>query len=163
MYVDGDESFTKRGIERVIGEEVAMERAQDYPFFEKFDAIDRFVKNNAIITDGEAQIISQDDDGFVSWIISKEPLKEGFLVVANYKYPTETVNKTDENGNSYRTIEEGEPVYNKEVLLPGDYSITAEYKFDGHDFVSEKFEGGSELHFDELANGEFRIFATRKV
>ncbi len=154
LYVDGDESFTKRGIEHAIGEEVAMERAQDYLFFNKFDAIDRFVKNNSIITDGEAQIIEQDDDGFASWIISKEPLKEGFLIVANYKYPTETIDGE---------IIENKPIQNKKVLLPGDYSITAEYKFNGKDFVKEKYKGGSELEFEELANGEFKIYATKKL
>lgn len=154
LYVDGDESFTKRGIEKVIGEEVAMERALDYPFYNKFDAIDRFVKNNAVITDGEAQIIDEDEDGFASWIISKEPLKEGFLIVANYKAPTEKIEGE---------IVEGKPVHDKKVLLPGDYSITGEYKFDGSDFVKEKYNGGSELHFDELANGEFKIYSTRKV
>lgn len=154
LYVDGDESYTKRGIEKVIGEEVAMERAQDYLFYNKFDAIDRFVKNNTIITDGEAQIIEQDEDGFASWIISKEPLKDGFLIVANYKAPTEKIEGE---------IVEGKPVHNKQVLLPGDYSITAEYKFDGSDFVKEKYNGGSELHFDELANGEFKIYSTRKL
>lgn len=154
LYVDGDESFTKRGIERVIGEEVAMERAQDYLFYNKFDAIDRFVKNNSIITDGEAQIIDQDEDGFVSWIISKEPLKEGFLIVANYKAPTETIEGE---------IIKNKPVVDKKVMLPGDYSITAEYKFNGTDFVKEKFKGSSDLEFDELANGEFKIYATKKL
>lgn len=154
LYVDGDESFTKRGIEKVIGEEVAMERAQDYLFYNKFDAIDRFVKNHEIITDGEAQIIEQDEDGFASWIISKEPLKDGFLIIANYKAPTEKIEDK---------IVEGKPIHDKKVLLPGDYSITGEYKFDGTDFVKEKYNGGSELHFDELKNGEFKIYSTRKV
>ncbi len=153
LYVDGDESFTKRGIEKVIGEEVAMERAQDYSFFAKFDAIDRFVKNNEIITDGEAQIIDQDEDGFASWIITKEPLKEGFLIVANYKAPSEKIEGE---------VVKNKPIQGKKVLLPGDYSITAEYKFDGHDFVKETFSGDSELEFDELLNGEFKIFATKK-
>lgn len=154
LYVDGDESFTKRGIEHVIGQEVAMERAQDYIFYNKFDAIDRFVKNNSIITDGEAQIIDQEDDGFASWIISKEPLKEGFLIVTNYKTPTEKIEGE---------IVEGKPIHDKKVLLPGDYTVVAEYKFDGTDFVKEKIKEDSELQFPELANGEFRIFATKKI
>lgn len=154
LYVDGDESFTKRGIEHVIGEEVAMERAQDYLFYDKFDAIDRFVKNNSIITDGEAQIIDEDEDGFASWIISKEPLKEGFLIVANYKAPTEKIDGK---------LIENKPVQNKKVLLPGDYTITAEYKFNGKDFVKQKIKEENELKFAELANGEFRIFTTTKL
>ena len=131
-----------------------MDRAQDYLFYDKFDAIDRFVKNNAIITDGEAQIIDQDEGGFASWIISKEPLKEGFLIVANYKAPTEKINGE---------VVESKPVNDKKVLLPGDYTITAEYKFDGKEFVKEKIKEENELQFAELANGEFRIFATKKI
>ncbi len=154
LYVDGDESFTKRGIEGAIGKEVAMERAQDYIFFNKFDAIDRFVKNNAIITDGEAQIIDQDEDGFASWFITKEPLKDGFLIVANYKTKTEKVEGV---------VEERKPIHDKRVLLPADYTITAEYKFDGTDFVKEKIKEENELQFKELANGEFRIFATKRI
>ena len=53
MYVDGDESFTNGGIEAAIGSEISMKREKDYEFFAKFDAIDRFVKNNSIITDGD--------------------------------------------------------------------------------------------------------------
>ena len=48
-------------------------------------------------------------------------------------------------------------------MLPGDYSITAEYKFNGKDFVKEKFKGSSDLEFNELANGEFKIYATKKL
>lgn len=73
LYVDGDESFTQQGIESVIGEEISMPREKHYDFYNKFNAIDIFVKNNTIISDGEAQIIIQDDDGFAAWIISKVP------------------------------------------------------------------------------------------
>ena len=31
------------------------------------------------------------------------------------------------------------------------------------DFVKEKYKGGSELEFEELANGEFKIYATKKL
>lgn len=44
LYVDGDESFTKRGIESVIGEEISMPREKHYDFYKKFNAIDMFVK-----------------------------------------------------------------------------------------------------------------------
>ena len=60
LYVDGDESFTQGGTEYTIGEEVAMKRAENENFYTKFDAIDRFVKNNNIINNGEAQIIVDD-------------------------------------------------------------------------------------------------------
>lgn len=84
LYVDGDESFTKRGIEMVIGEEISMPRENHYDFYKKFNAIDKFVKDNSIINNGEAQVIIQDEDGFSAWIISKVPEKQHtwlFLIV----------------------------------------------------------------------------------
>ena len=100
MYIDGDESFTNGGIEATIGSEISMKREKDYDFFAKFDALDRFVKNNSIITDGEAHIIRQDEDGFVAWQIQKEGFKNSLLVVANYNSPTEKF-CVEEDGNSW--------------------------------------------------------------
>lgn len=159
MYVDGDESFTKCGTQNIISEEIPLTRSQDYIFYNKFDAIDRFVKENAIITDGEAQIIREDDDGFVSWIITKEPLKEGFLIIANYKPKTEKI--PDENG--VLKITENIPVKDKKIMLSADCLITAEYIFDGINFVKEEIEHCSEKYFEELDNSEFHIFATKKL
>jgi hypothetical protein len=85
MYVDGDESFTQGGTEYTIGEEVAMKRSDNEEFFKKFDAIDRFVKNSKVISGGEAQIIVDDEDGFSSWLITKEPLNTAYLIVSNHK------------------------------------------------------------------------------
>jgi len=163
LYVDGDESFTKHGIEAVIGEEISMARENNYNFYKKFDAIDRFVKSHNVITDGEAQIILQEDDGFVAWLISKEPVKSAFLVISNYKYPTEKVTKTDENGNSYADIAEGEPIENKNIQLPGEFKITAEYVLKENDFVRKKIKNNDgTVKIEKLAPGEFRVFGIRK-
>lgn len=162
LYVDGDESFTKKGIERTIGAEVSMKRGTNYDFFAKFDAIGRFAKSQELVTDGEAQIIEQDDDGFVSWLISKEPLKSAFLVVANYQPPTETVNFDDEDGRQTE-IQEGEAVLDKSVSLPGDYIVKSEFVFDGADFVeNEIFDQENALVFDSLEPSEFRVFLLNK-
>ena len=163
LYVDGDESFTKHGIEAVIGEEISMARENNYNFYKKFDAIDRFVKSHNVITDGEAQIILQEDDGFVAWLISKEPVKSAFLVISNYKYPTEKVTKTDENGNSYADIAEGEPIENKNIQLPGEFKITAEYVLKENDFVRKKIKNNDgTVKIEKLEPGEFRVFGIRK-
>ena len=163
LYVDGDESFTKHGIEAVIGEEISMARENNYSFYKKFDAIDRFVKSHNVITDGEAQIILQEDDGFVAWLISKEPVKSAFLVISNYKYPTEKVTKTDENGKSYADITEGKPVEDKTIQLPGEFKITAEYTLKENDFVRKKIKNNDgTLKIDKLEPGEFRVFGIRK-
>lgn len=163
LYVDGDESFTKHGIESVIGEEVSMARENNYEFYQKFDAIDRFVKQHNVITGGEAQIILQEDDGFAAWMISKEPIKSGFLVISNYKYPTEKVTKCDENGNSYAEIVEGTAIENKKLQLPGEFKITSEYKLEEGEFIKHKFKTtDNTICIDKLEPSEFRIFGIKK-
>ncbi len=158
MYIDGDESFTKTGMEYVIGNEVSMSREKDYDFYSKFDAIDRFVKNCPIITDGEAHIIRQDEDGFVVWQIQKEGVKNSILVAANYNSPTEKF-CVEENGNSYNEIREGHEVFDKTIELSCDYSIVSEFRFDGVDYIEEKFVASTNsLSFGKLMPAEFKFF-----
>jgi len=162
MYVDGDESFTNGGIEAVIGSEVSMKREKDYDFYSKFDALDRFVKENSVITDGEAHIIRQDDDGFVVWQIQKEGLKNSLLVVANYNSPTEKF-CIEEDGNSWTEVREGCEVFDKTIELSCDYSIVAEYRFDGTDYIEEKFVAATNsLSFGKIMPAEFKIFTVIK-
>lgn len=162
LYVDGDESFTKTGIGRTIGEEVSMAREKNYDFFARFDAINRFAKSQELVTEGEAQIIQQDDDGFVSWLISKEPLKSALLVVANYNSPIEKTDLKDEDENPKET-KESEDVLDKIVNLPGDYSVKSEFIFDGTDFVEKEFTiEGTSLSFEKLSPNEFKIYLLQK-
>ena len=162
MYIDGDESFTKTGMEFVIGNEVSMKREKNYDFYIKFDAIDRFVKNNAVITDGEAHIIRQDDDGFVVWQIQKEGLKNSILVVGNYNSPTEKV-LVEKDGQSYSEIKEGTEVFDKTIELSCDYSIVSEFRFDGTDYLEEKFVAATNsLSFGKLMPAEFKFFTVVK-
>lgn len=158
LYVDGDESFTKTGIEKTIGNEISLVREKNYKFFAKFDAINRFAKSQELITEGEAQIIDQEEDGFVSWMISKEPLKTAFLVVANYLAPTEKITEEDEEG-SHVKIKKGKAVGDKSVYLPSDYVVKSEFVFDGKDFIEKEFKCNvTELTFDELKPSEFKIY-----
>lgn len=163
LYIDGDESFTKRGIESVIGEEKSMPREKNYDFYTKFDALDRFVKSQPIITDGEAQIITQDEDGFAVWLISKEPLKKAFLIAANFNYPTEFISINDENGCRHEW-KKGISIENKTIKLPGDFSLQAEYILQDNKYSAKRFETPkTELSFDELKPAEFRIYALQKA
>lgn len=166
LYVDGDESFTKTGIERTIGAEVSMKRGKNHDFYAKFDAISRFALSQELVTEGEAQIIEQDDDGFVSWLISKEPAKTSLLVVANYFPPVEKVTVQDENGHSHSELQEGEDVLDKTVNLPGDYTVTSEFVFDGESYVEKVLEKSEEdnssLNFENLAPSEFKVFLLTK-
>ena len=163
MYIDGDESFTKTGMEYVIGNEVSMKREKNYDFYSKFDAIDRFVKNNPVITEGEAHIIRQDDDGFVAWQIQKEGLKNSILVLANCQAPTEKVLKDDGNGNTWTEEVEGREVFDKTIELSCDYSIVSEFRFDGKDYIEEKFVAATNsLSFGKLMPSEFKFFTVIK-
>lgn len=164
LYVDGDESFTKRGIEMVIGDEISMPRENHYEFYKKFNAIDKFVKDNSIINNGEAQIIVQDEDGFAAWIISKVPEKTAYLVVSNYKYTTERVTMFDEKNQSYSEIMHGNSIFDKTINLPTDYTIIKEYYIDNDKFVSVNFDTEtSTLHFDKLDASEFRVYELKRA
>lgn len=158
LYVDGDESFTQGGTEYTIGEEVAMKRAENENFYTKFDAIDRFVKNNSIINNGEAQIIVDDEDGFSAWLITKEPMKTAYLIVSNHKYPTEKVMKTAATGESYKELVEGYPVFDKEIYIPSDYDLKNEYVLKDKDYEPQPMENMDSIHFEKLDPSEFRIY-----
>lgn len=158
MYVDGDESFTQGGVEYTIGEEVAMKRSTNEDFYTRFDAIDRFVKNNNIITDGEAQIIIDDEDGYSAWLITKEPMKTAYLVVSNHKYPTEKVTKTAATGETYKEIVEGYTIFDKQIHIPGDYNLKYEYILKEKDYEPQEIENTESLNFEKLEPGEFKIY-----
>lgn len=168
LFIDGDESFTKTGIESVIGAEVSMPREKDYKFYNKFNAVNKFALENEFTREGEAQIIRQDDDGFVSWMVSKDPLKEALFVVANYQAPTEKVTETQEDGFSNTYIKEGSIVYDKKVEMPCDCSIVSEYVYkDGEtgegEFEEIEFEKPeTSIYFGELKPSEFKIYKITK-
>ncbi len=163
MYVDGDESFTQVGIEHTITNEVPMKREKNYYFYAKFDAISRFVKTQDIIINGEAQIIAEDNEGFATWMITKEPLKQAFLIISNCNSPFEKFNKQSEDGTSYTDVVVGQDIYNKTVNIPGDYAAVAEYVFDGKAFSKVDFAyPENSLTFPTLYPGEFKIFVITK-
>ncbi|MBR1942379.1 hypothetical protein IJ843_01435 [bacterium] len=163
MYVDGDESFTQNEVERTVGNEVSMHRNKNYHFFNRFDSINRLAKSFEAVTEGEAQIILQEDDGYVCWIVSKETLKTALLIVANYQAPTEKFTKQDEEGKNYTEIKYGQEVYNKSVSIPGDYSAIAEYVFNGEDFERINFASPeNDLSFDKLYPSQFKIFELQR-
>lgn len=163
LYIDGDESFTQDGIEAAIGSEIAMSRNADEYFYKKFDAIDRFVKNCDIITDGEAHIIRQDDDGFVAWQISKTESKEALMIMANYCSPTEKF-CVEDGDKSYTEIREGREVFDKTIIMPCDYKLIAEYKFNGEDYIEERLqEPMSEITMNKLMPAEYKIYLMDQI
>lgn len=159
LYVDGDESFTLKGIEGTIVAEVSLPRAKDYEFFDRFDAIRRLALSLEQTLQGDSRIINYDPDGFVSWMISKDPLKESILVVANYQAPEEKVSIQQLDGTMEYTYKEGKDVENKSVVLPCDYKVVSEFVYNGETKqFEEENRDGFELNFEKLEPSQFRIF-----
>jgi len=162
VYLDGDEFFTKKGFAKTLYEHSKLNKNSDISFYKNFRAIKDFANSSAVIKDGEATVIEEYDDGFVSWMISKEPLKESFLVVANYKPKEENIILKNEN-DKIKTSKENNPIVNKMVTIPGEYTITKEYVFDGENYIEKEYTNNSDLLEIEILNPcEYRIFGLRK-
>lgn len=162
VYVDGDESYTERGFVKTLFEHAKLERNNDEKFFKKFNAINKFAKTSKIINGGEANVISEEDNGYVSWLISKEPLKEILLVVANYKQKDEKLILQNEN-EKIETYIENDAVVNKMISLPGECKIVSEYVFNGEEYIAKDYSlEGDLLEIEVLNPSDFRIFLLRK-
>ncbi len=165
MYVDGDESFSKDGIEATIQEEVSLIRNNDEFFFNKFDAIRRFAVKNELTLDGEAQIITQNKNGFVSWMISKETLKECLIIVANYLPANEKILKQNVDGTMEYKIKTNSQIKAKKIEIPGDFVLDCEYVYDEEkcDFVEHYCEPNIKtIEVKSLEPSEFRIFKIKR-
>ncbi|MBQ4123387.1 hypothetical protein IJD44_06675 [bacterium] len=165
MYVDGDESFSKDGIEATIQDEVSLIRNDDENFYDKFDAIRRLAINNELTIDGEAQIITNNKNGFVSWMISKETVKESLVIAANYLPANEKILKQNIEGIMEYTIKNNKAVFNKKIEIPSDYNLFSEYVWedDKKDFVEHYFSGEQKtIEIENLEPSEFRIFKIKR-
>ncbi|MBR1754739.1 hypothetical protein IJ732_07885 [bacterium] len=162
LYLDGDESFTKQDFAKTIFENEHLCRNNDEEFYKKFNAINSLAKRSKLIREGEAAIITEDSDGFVSWLIAKEPLKEMILVVANYKNFDEKLILQNDN-EKIETFKENDAVVNKMISLPGECRIVSEYIFDGEHYVSKDYAlDGTLFEIEVLKPNDFRIFLLRK-
>ncbi len=165
MYVDGDESFSKDGIEATILDEVSLIRNNDEDFYNKFDAIRRFALNNELTLDGEAQVINHKKNGFISWMISKETVKECLIAAANYLPENEKILKQNSEGISEYKIKKNYTLENIKIELPSDYMLDCEYVYedDKKDFVPHYFAGGIQtINIEELRPSEFKIYKIKR-
>ena len=165
MYVDGDESFSKDGIEATIQEEVSLIREHDEDFYHKFDAIRRLAINNELTVDGEAQIINQNKNGFISWIISKETVKECFIIAANYLPSNEKILKQNSEGIMEYSIKTNNAIENKKIEIPGDFVLASEfiYEEDKQDFIEHyNSDNIKTIEIDKLEPSEFRIYKIKR-
>ena len=165
MYVDGDESFSKDGIEATIQEEVSLIREHDEDFYHKFDAIRRLAINNELTVDGEAQIINQNKNGFISWMISKETVKECFIIAANYLPSNEKILKQNKEGIMEYSIKTNSAIENKKIEIPGDFVLASEfiYEEDKQDFIEHyNSDNIKTIEIDKLEPSEFRIYKIKR-
>ena len=165
MYVDGDESFSKDGIEATIQEEVSLIRERNDEFYDKFDAIRRFAVNNELTLNGEAQIINQQKNGFVSWMISEETVKESLIIAANYLPSEEKVLKQNLDGTMEYTIKNNSCIENKKIEIPGDYELECEYIYeaDKKEFIPHYCgKDVKTIEIEKLEPSEFRIFKIKR-
>ena len=89
-------------------------------------------------------------------------MKNSILVVANYNSPTEKF-LVEENGNSWTEEREGREVFDKTIELSCDYSIVSEFRFDGTDYMEEKFVAATNsLSFGKIMPAEFKFFTVIK-
>jgi len=165
MYVDGDESFSKDGIEATIQEEVSLIRENNEDFYNKFDAIRRLAINNELTIDGEAQIITQNKNGFISWMISKETIKECFIIAANYLPSNEKILKQSPDGIMEYSIKTNNAVENKKIEIPGDFVLSCEYIYepDKKDFIEHYCAPDIKtIEIEKLEPSQFRIFKIKR-
>lgn len=173
LFVDGDESFTKGGIERVISKETSMVRNYEWDFFEKFNAINYFVQHDKLINQGRAVLHTQENNGFVCWEIvpdSEIKAKKGekqptYLIVANYFSPSEIKEVQDEKGHIEKKNVRGTITRNNTVKLKRGKKLVSYYDFELDEmskchFVEKPLEDEikKEITFKELRPAEFKVY-----
>ena len=168
LYVDGDESFTKTGIEKVINSEVSMARENNEEFFKKFDAIYRLSITLPLAMNGKAELYKpaqefNDFDGAIAcWTIEAEGCKEALFIAANQKPPREVLKNNE--GKAENVI--NSPLESVKIPVSEDYKLILEYQIEELDFIeNEKINNLAEniLSFEKLAPGEFHIYRAEKI
>ena len=166
LYIDGDESFTKTGIERVIGEETSMIRNKNWGFYEKFNAINYFAQNSKILNFGKAKLIEENEEGLSAWEVNSD--FGSLLIISNYKNPTEKTEIKDEDGNGRIETVKGETIYNSKITFKGrklksyfDFSYDENQKCALSEFPLENLIE-NEITMNELHPAEFKIYGFDK-
>lgn len=164
MFIDGDESFTKLGIEEVIGEEKSMAREDHREFFDKFDAIDRFALNNKFLEKGKASLYHENNTtGFVSWTVEIEGQQERLFITANQRPPQEFTRVKDGHEFSELTYVENGPVRQEKIKLLDGFSVDCEFVYNKDTKTFEEkpeVENLTEntLYYEILNPSEFHIY-----
>ncbi len=173
LLVDGDESFTKVGIERVISKEVSMVRNYDWDFFEKFNALDYFAQNDKLLNSGRAVLHNQENNGFVCWEVVPDEIKKPkkgekqptYLIVANYFAPYEIKDIQFEDGHIEKKNVRGTITRDNTVKLKRGKKLVSYFDFELDElnkcmFVEKPLENDivKQITFKELRPGEFKVY-----
>ena len=170
LLIDGDESFTKVGIERIISKETSMVRNYDWHFFENFNAINYFAQNDRLLNTGRAILHEQKSNGFVCWEVvpdndKKQKQQATYLIVANYFSPTEIKDVQDETGHIEKKNVKGTVTKDNVVKINEGKKLVSYYDFELDDmgkylFTEKPLENDitKEIIFRELRPGEFKVY-----
>lgn len=173
MYIDGDESFTAIGVEKVIGTEISLTRNNDKSFFTKFDAINRFATNDIFCRFGISEIHhgNHNDEGLVAWTIKKQPEfgdDERLFIVANENPPKQIIRKANGEFELYSETKTYDPVLNAKIFIPEGFRVVSEYLLpdncleftESYDIENLK---DSSLTFDKLKPAEFHLYKIERI
>ena len=170
LFIDGDESFTKTGIERIISKETSMVRNYDWSFYEKFNALNYFMQHDKLLNKGRAVLHSQLPNGFACWeivadSIAKSKNQYSYLVVANYFAPTEVKDVQDEKGHIEKRSVRGEITRGNTVSIKQGKKLVSYFDFQLDELNKCQFielplenEITNSITFHELRPGEFRVY-----
>lgn len=173
LLIDGDESFTKGGIERIISKEVSMVRNYNWNFYEKFNALNYFAQNDKLINTGKAVLHKQESNGFACWEIvpdsnEKKFKKENqytYLVIANYFSPTEIKDIQSEDGHIEKRNVRGLITKNNTVKIKEGKKLVSYFDFELDEnkkclYTEHPLENKitREITFKELRPGEFKVY-----
>ena len=169
LLIDGDESFTKTGIERIISKETSMVRNYDWNFYEKFNALSYFAQHDKLLNQGKAVLHSQLPNGFVCWeVVPDNKMAKNsatYLIVANYFSPTEIKDVQDEKGHIEKRSVRGEITHNNMVTIKQGKKLVSYFDFQLDELNKCQFveiplenEITNNITFYELRPGEFRVY-----
>lgn len=167
LLVDGDESFTKTGIERIISKETSMIRNEDWGFYEKFNALDYFACQDELMLCGKTSLICQEKNGFCAFEIKAEDknLNYSYLVVANYLSPCEFKDIQNEFGHIEKKNVKGTITKDNTLKLKQGKKLVSYYDFKLDElnkmtFKEQKLENDiiGEITFKELKPAEFKVY-----
>ncbi len=130
LFIDGDESFTKVGIEAAIGAEESMPREDHQEFFCKFDAINRLALDNELLLQGKARLYHENKStGFVSWLIEAQDKQEKLFITANERPPKEITRIKDGRELNEMVQVEHNPIENVSITVPDGHSVVSEFVY----------------------------------